>query len=379
MRRRTRRSETDILRLLGEVSAAGLGQSPWSQALAATSAFFESAGAALFDVDRSTGRVPEISTFGLGETQGDYAERMNAINPRMLRALAQPGCHVAHDYAVLPEEAMRRHEFYDWLGRECGVRYHIGARMVDDADLSSFFSVEFAPHHGHAEQDEIELFQLLSRHVANAWRLSRGLSDLAAKKGLHEALEESAPWGVLGLDSGGRVRMVSRRARVILAREDGLAIRKERLRALRAAEDRGLDLLISKVARSIDVGGFHAGGALAVPRQRGGPPYVLRVMPVVNGLALPRASIAILVLLCDPECTLPPIEELRAIFGLTEREADLASLLAGGWALKQAAQRLAIAHNTARVHLANITAKTGTRSQTELVALLGNLPRARTL
>jgi hypothetical protein len=185
------RSEADLLRLLAEISAAGLGEYQWNQMLAGLSAFFGSAGASLFEMDRSTGAVPEIHTFGLGETKGDYAERMNAINPRMHRALAQSGCHTAYDYAVLPEGQIRRSEFYDWLGREAGVKYHIGSRIIDEGAVSSFVSIEFALSHGHAEPDKIELFHQVSRHIATARRVSRSLARFAAIDGQREALERT--------------------------------------------------------------------------------------------------------------------------------------------------------------------------------------------
>src|SRR5258708_5052856 len=52
-------------------------------------------GGTVFDLDRTAASVSRLHTFGLGETSGDYARRMNAINPSMHRALAQPGHHTA--------------------------------------------------------------------------------------------------------------------------------------------------------------------------------------------------------------------------------------------------------------------------------------------
>jgi DNA-binding CsgD family transcriptional regulator len=85
-------------------------------------------------------------------------------------------------------------------------------------------------------------------------------------------------------------------------------------------------------------------------------------------------SVVVLAILSDPDFGLPGHDSLRTIFGLTDREASLARMIAGGWSLKQAAARDGIAHNTARVHLAKIMAKTGTHSQAALAALLRGLP-----
>lgn len=64
---------------------------------------------------------------------------------------------------------------------------------------------------------------------------------------------------------------------------------------------------------------------------------------------------------------------LRALLGLTMAEARLAAVLCEGLSLVEAAQRLGIAHNTAKVQLRAVFAKTGVRRQAQLVALMGSL------
>ena len=66
----------------------------------------------------------------------------------------------------------------------------------------------------------------------------------------------------------------------------------------------------------------------------------------------------------------PDPEAIRDLFQLTRMEAMLAAALAGGGSLVEAADRLGIAHNTARSHLRSIFAKTGARRQSQLVHLL---------
>jgi DNA-binding CsgD family transcriptional regulator len=61
---------------------------------------------------------------------------------------------------------------------------------------------------------------------------------------------------------------------------------------------------------------------------------------------------------------------LRDAFGFTEREAELAALVASGRPLQDAADRLGISVATARTHLRHIFLKAGIESQNELVALV---------
>ena len=73
----------------------------------------------------------------------------------------------------------------------------------------------------------------------------------------------------------------------------------------------------------------------------------------------------------------PEIADLRAIFGLTAREAELAAQLAVGTPLDLAAEGLRISRAHARQRLKVIFQKTDTHRQGELVALLAQLRRQR--
>ena len=72
----------------------------------------------------------------------------------------------------------------------------------------------------------------------------------------------------------------------------------------------------------------------------------------------------------------PPSEQVLSLgFQLTAAEARLASSLAAGEGIGTASARLAIGRETARTQLRAIFAKTGTRRQAELTALLSRLHR----
>ena len=59
---------------------------------------------------------------------------------------------------------------------------------------------------------------------------------------------------------------------------------------------------------------------------------------------------------------------------MSGREAELAQRIVGGMSLSEAADRMGIARNTARVHLSNIHRKTGAHSQGALSGLVNSLP-----
>ena len=73
------------------------------------------------------------------------------------------------------------------------------------------------------------------------------------------------------------------------------------------------------------------------------------------------------------EFPIPSEARLRALFQLTAAEAKLAQRLACGDTVEEVARKLSIKMTTARTQLAAIFAKTDTRRQAKLVAILSRI------
>ncbi len=84
-----------------------------------------------------------------------------------------------------------------------------------------------------------------------------------------------------------------------------------------------------------------------------------------------RPSVAVFVRDSDSKAT-PPVRLAQELFQLTAAETMLATQLANGLSLEEAAEALNIRRNTARAHLRSIFSKTGVRRQTELVRIFLN-------
>ncbi|HET9847180.1 MAG TPA: helix-turn-helix transcriptional regulator [Candidatus Dormibacteraeota bacterium] len=95
------------------------------------------------------------------------------------------------------------------------------------------------------------------------------------------------------------------------------------------------------------------------------------VVPVTgNARDVFHATAAVVVVKPDRPKPGPAADLIKAALGLTEREAEIAALLAGGLSLVATAERLHLGVGTTRNHMKSIFRKTGTRRQGELVALL---------
>jgi DNA-binding CsgD family transcriptional regulator len=372
----TARSSDALQRVLLDVYATGLGELDWIDALESLARFFDAPSARVFDVRPATGEVLTGYTFGTQRMEGDYVARMIAIDPRKEYALHRRGCFTSVDYDALPEEDIRRHEFYDWLQRDGGIKYHVGSRMIDADDVSSLVSVNFDARREHARPDEIATFRMLTPHIANAWRVSQRLAQASRIDDLSTLLLESAQRGVVTLDSDGRVLSINRLAHAAIDCGDGLRIERRKLRALRAADDRSLQAEIALALHAARGESFHAGGAVAVGRRGTALPYALRILPMRHVVGpLPDQVPYVAVFVWDPaRPPLPSHECVMDILGLTPREAEVALFVAQGLTLAEVAGRMGISLNTARAHLANVMHKTCARNRTVLVSAIRGLP-----
>jgi DNA-binding CsgD family transcriptional regulator len=101
---------------------------------------------------------------------------------------------------------------------------------------------------------------------------------------------------------------------------------------------------------------------------------VLHLIPLRRRARVIFESDGLLLVVADPDNrAMPEAGILRLLFDLTPAEAALASELAGGHSLQEAASRRAILHSTARAQLRSIFLKTNCRRQGELVCLLTGL------
>ena len=171
---------------------------------------------------------------------------------------------------------------------------------------------------------------------------------------------------VLTLDVTGRLLHANAAAEGVLERSDGLTIREGKLRALRPADQKALQQAIDRAVAPSDM----EATAISIPRAVGRP-YEVSVLSAQQ--AGTRRVIAVL---ADPEVRdLSLSGRLRELHGLTLAEADVAVRLAEGVSPAVIAEERSVALATIHSQLKAIFAKLGCSRQSELVTIVGNLPR----
>jgi DNA-binding CsgD family transcriptional regulator len=111
-----------------------------------------------------------------------------------------------------------------------------------------------------------------------------------------------------------------------------------------------------------------------VARRRKKPPLLIRILPIdgaARNVFLGARALLILTNLTPPQP--PEPRALAQAFGLTQAEARVASLLVEGRSVSSIAEKLSVTPNTVRMQLKAVFAKTNTRRQGELIALLTQL------
>jgi DNA-binding CsgD family transcriptional regulator len=117
--------------------------------------------------------------------------------------------------------------------------------------------------------------------------------------------------------------------------------------------------------------------SIPVPAGDGQPPLVVHLLPLRRAAhdIFSGADILVVATPVSASAIVPSPSILAGLFDLTPAEARLASALAQGRPLKEAASASNITFKSGRTYLERIFAKTGTHQQSELVALLKSAER----
>jgi DNA-binding CsgD family transcriptional regulator/PAS domain-containing protein len=292
-------------------------------------------------------------------------------------ALAQPGhAHrtVSTGEMLVPDTVFRSCEFYNEFLRPQGIARVMTAQLRhrDQAAPDIHLSI-FRPPGAHAfDAEDQRCLGALVPHLRRALRTHYVVAAKAAEAADYLSVIERLNAGVLLIDTRGQVLFANAAAKLILDRRDGLFLCRGRLLATTAH-------LSERVARAIATAILPPGPTsrepVTIPVQRpsGRRALALTVCPVRgdNSWRVDFRHAAAIVLVGDPDARRPTSEEaLTRLYRLTPAETRLATALAAGHTLAQAAELFGIRVETARIQLKSVFAKTGVRRQAELVRLV---------
>lgn len=227
---------------------------------------------------------------------------------------------------------------------------------------------------------DVAMMQRVVPHIRHALSLFERIEAIGAEQGVyHSAIEQMAVATII-LDHNGHVLRTNIVADRLLAENDGISIRERQVKfQSRTASKAITELLRNAELTPSDLAPHNSmatpGVRFRIERPSGKRDLSLVARPV-TGIDYMRggkgAALALFISNPEQDVQVSP-EAIRDMFQLTPMEATLASTLAGGRSLVEAAEFLGIAHNTARSHLRAIFDKTGARRQSQLVHLLHSI------
>jgi DNA-binding CsgD family transcriptional regulator len=304
----------------------------------------------------------------VAETVSAYAAGRAPPNSRYRRVRLGPRLGFRVDHDDYRQDQLDRDPYYQEFLRPAGFFWHANAALTFGRDeyveLSLKRRVEAGPYQ---REDALTLDAVLPQLRAAARLATRALdSDATAVSTLLR--DRGDP--LYQLDAMGRV-LSTETLKVFDRAEHPISVIGRKLRARDGSIQPALDHAVAMaVARP---------GAVGLSPLTAGSKcrHFIQVVPV-PGLArdifLSAAATAVLI---DVRSPLPYRRLAASTIGhalaLTDREADVACLLAEGLSPAAIAERLRMQPATARVHLRSIFEKTGTKRQAELVAFLGYL------
>ena len=262
--------------------------------------------------------------------------------------------------------------YYEWRLRRVGSDHLLSsATSLGKAGLRATITVHRPPKDLATLGGERYKLGKISPHFWRALQLGFRHSEKLAERYWEGLSTQPTAEAVLLLDEHGRMMRATDAGLALIAENDGIGLRQGRLFCLFTDEDKRLGALIRN---AIDVHAATA-GATRVRRRSGRSPYMMTFYPLARQRRmLAPYEAAALVTITDP--ARQGFENrtiLRQAFDLTAREAEFAALLLGGHSVESAAYTLGIAMPTARIHVRNLLAKTGTTNQAGFLRLASGL------
>ena len=362
----------DLVELIGDIYASVLEPELWGQTLEATSDVL-GAGVLMGRTNRGAACDGLITCRTPPDAIQAFSQAFGLARPvDFIRALPkQPLGEPLTPEGFQGEAGFLTSPVYREVFEPCGLRHLASAVLHRETAWFTYMTLHRPMGAPPFSEADLRSFRLLAGHFGRAVAMRFALASAKATGALLSEIVDRFDRGAFVVDAGGGVRLTNRLARAILERGDGLMVQDGRLRTASPQETADLLRLVAAAAVTSAGDGEDAGGPVPISRPGSARSYVAIVSPLGASMlsGSPDRALA-LVLVGDPERSIPPPEHLAAAHGFTQAEARLATRLMFDETPAEAAAALGISITTVRFHLRNMLAKTGTRRQAELVAML---------
>lgn len=359
-----------ILALVGQTYDAALDQSLWAELVPEIGRTFQSPSCTVHLIHpRSTGVTFLGCTENISKNMDSYTAHHHSID--LWAAGAQRaglGTIVTGEELISDRDFIRTEFFNDWC-RAADQRYFVGAVLNLGNDRGAV-GIHRPPDGDEYTTEDKRRVSAFIPHLKRALLIRQQLGDAVLERQASlDALQRTAT-ATLVVTKEGRILYANARAESLLRQGDAIRGIAGRLVTVDRVSSGKLAMAIGRAAEGAAGESAPVSPTLVIAREDRLPLtlMVAPMRPARDGLG--GTAPAVMVFVRDPELPTPSVEALRGLFGLTAAEASIAAGLANGLSIEAIAASHRISLNTARTHLKRALAKTGTRRQAELVALL---------
>jgi DNA-binding CsgD family transcriptional regulator len=272
-----------------------------------------------------------------------------------------------HDY--LNQQFVNTNEFYQDFLIPMGSRYVIAAWVDDSVEQHTVIGLHRGVDQLPFGDKERQAAQRFSGHLQRALRLQTHTQHLQAKAELGARAIDALALAMLIVDGRGTILHLNVAAEQLLNNRTGsLCCLTGRLAVTQPANKNKLATLIAEATAYPATG-----GAMFLNGDEHQQVFVTPLpaaSPFVQDWQTPLA----LVLVVDAGKTLSPLQLLGRLYHLSPAELRVAAALLAGKSPEEYAQEVGVTLNTVRSQLKSLFSKTGTRRQSELVAVLSRVP-----
>lgn len=365
-------SHKTLSTVIGRIYEAAYDRSAWTDAVRQLQAAFHGSRACLSGMDWTNTE----DSFCASPSRDSYWDRIFldhfAVNELVAPRIAMPIGEVFGDVQLTGRAFIERTTVWqEWM-----MPQDMYGGMACNLQVSEtsywFFDVQRGRTQPAFDNDDHAALGLITPHLLRAVELGRHFKARSAPLSLLGHL----PFAGFVVDAQLRILDMNGAAQDLLARPTALlTARAGHLAASDSTQADALQQAVGRICR-VDEGAFPGTGADLVIRSERGDHLVLSVGLLPGGETFGFAAAPCAVVLArESRAAFPAVSHdlLRRAFGLTGKEASVALALASGLSLRDIAVRENMAYATARVHLDRIFRKTGTRQQSQLVAILNTL------
>jgi DNA-binding CsgD family transcriptional regulator len=308
-----------------------------------------------------------------------FASKYSALNP-LLAALAELAPHqVFHDDQLLPRAEQAKSPFYtEWLSGQGDFAASTGMVLLREGTRQLTLEVRYSADDRTGIRNRVAtLLGEASSHFRRAFEISLR-SRLSVAPGYLDSVVEDLPFTVFFLNEDMRIQYANFHAESLRRQPNGPFSGAD---GILRAQDPHIDAALRQlIQRTIHYKRAPASVLQITPGEADQRYFAIARLASrssqsfqLHDAITDPGPLAMLIVHGSLEVSSLPIELLWRAFSLTESEANLAEALMNGDTLADFARQREVSKQTLRNQLVGVMRKTGTRRQSELVALLTRL------